>query len=406
MRSRRLRVVLAPFGTRGDVVPLIALAHELRKRGHDPRFVAPADSAALIRAHGFGVEATTRPFSAFLHESQNEIKVLAAVFREVGEQFDALLSVAENADAFVGSMLQLAAPSVAEATGRPYFYAMFSPTYLETTTIPIPVPVGRTKITISSPLLIRLLFFLRNALTPLMARALMKQRARLGLEPIRSIFNYLARSGDLLYGFDPELTPVPSDVDFGHRTGHWPLENVTALDAEIESFLAEGDPPVYAGFGSMLHDRPEVTLATLATVLDELDLRAIASTAVRDVEISERILLIGDAPHEKLFPRTRLVIHHGGAGTLATAARAGVPQLVIPHLGDQFYHGNRVRELGLGPPPLDLDQLSVGTLEERLVEAARSDVREAAMDLGRRLRQRTGVTSAVEIIESRSGDRA
>lgn len=51
-------------------------------------------------------------------------------------------------------------------------------------------------------------------------------------------------------------------------------------------------------------------------------------------------LAIGPQPHGKLFPRCAAVVHHGGAGTTATAARAGVPQLVVPHCGDQFYWGH------------------------------------------------------------------
>jgi vancomycin aglycone glucosyltransferase len=42
------------------------------------------------------------------------------------------------------------------------------------------------------------------------------------------------------------------------------------------------------------------------------------------------------------------VIHHGGAGTTTTAARAGAPQVIIPQIGDQPYWAARVRDLGIG----------------------------------------------------------
>jgi vancomycin aglycone glucosyltransferase len=42
------------------------------------------------------------------------------------------------------------------------------------------------------------------------------------------------------------------------------------------------------------------------------------------------------------------LVHHGGAGTTAAAARAGVAQVVTPMFGDQFYWGGRIVQLGVG----------------------------------------------------------
>jgi UDP:flavonoid glycosyltransferase YjiC (YdhE family) len=53
-------------------------------------------------------------------------------------------------------------------------------------------------------------------------------------------------------------------------------------------------------------------------------------------------------PHGALFPRMAAVIHHGGAGTTATAAAGGTPQIIIPHILDQYFWGERVRRAGIG----------------------------------------------------------
>jgi vancomycin aglycone glucosyltransferase len=37
-------------------------------------------------------------------------------------------------------------------------------------------------------------------------------------------------------------------------------------------------------------------------------------------------LSIGDVSHERLFARVAAVVHHGGAGTMTAAARAGKPR--------------------------------------------------------------------------------
>jgi UDP:flavonoid glycosyltransferase YjiC (YdhE family) len=59
------------------------------------------------------------------------------------------------------------------------------------------------------------------------------------------------------------------------------------------------------------------------------------------------------------------VVHHGGAGTTAAAARAGRPQLVVHHAFDQVATGRQVAQAGLGPPPL----ARLGLTPERLAEA-------------------------------------
>ncbi|MEL0120056.1 MAG: nucleotide disphospho-sugar-binding domain-containing protein, partial [Opitutae bacterium] len=66
--------------------------------------------------------------------------------------------------------------------------------------------------------------------------------------------------------------------------------------------------------------------------------------------IQERseILVIGKVSHDQLFRYGSVIIHHGGAGTTASALHAGVPQIIVPHFGDQFMWAREVRKLGSG----------------------------------------------------------
>jgi sterol 3beta-glucosyltransferase len=112
------------------------------------------------------------------------------------------------------------------------------------------------------------------------------------------------------------------------------------------------------------------------------------------------VLVVGDVDHQALFPRTRGVVHHGGSGTTHTAARAGVPQLVLPQLADQFYWGHRVAELGLGPKPIAPGRLTVA----RLAGAMRVLLHESAFarqaaTLGEVIRAEGGVEAAADAIE-------
>ncbi|MEV5964057.1 glycosyltransferase [Kribbella sp. NPDC051952] len=66
------------------------------------------------------------------------------------------------------------------------------------------------------------------------------------------------------------------------------------------------------------------------------------------VDGQEDCFVVGEVNHHELFPRMAAVVHHGGAGTTATSARAGVPQVVVPQGADQPYWASRVAELGIG----------------------------------------------------------
>ena len=118
-------------------------------------------------------------------------------------------------------------------------------------------------------------------------------------------------------------------------------------------FLDAGLPTVYVGFGSMAVRDP---VRTLRLVLDAGHAAGVRLLLGGDwgglggeARPGANAFICGDVPHEWLFPRVAAVVHHGGAGTTAAGLRAGKPSLLIPHVGDQFFWGRRVQELGLGP---------------------------------------------------------
>lgn len=63
-------------------------------------------------------------------------------------------------------------------------------------------------------------------------------------------------------------------------------------------------------------------------------------------------LVVPKLPHTWLFPHVSVVVHHGGPGTTGTGLRAGVPSVLVPHIGDQSFWARRVMELGVGPQPI------------------------------------------------------
>ncbi|HEY5282941.1 MAG TPA: nucleotide disphospho-sugar-binding domain-containing protein, partial [Polyangia bacterium] len=111
------------------------------------------------------------------------------------------------------------------------------------------------------------------------------------------------------------------------------------------------------------------------------------------------VLVVGRLPHALLFPRVALVVHHGGAGTIARAARAGIPQVILPHVLDQFPWSARIAERGLGPGPFLKHRPTSGLLAVRIRETL-GDVgmRDRALNLARELAGRDGAARAAEML--------
>ena len=155
---------------------------------------------------------------------------------------------------------------------------------------------------------------------------------------------------------------------------------------------------MYVGFGSMTDPDPGATTRALLEALSQIGCRALISrgwAGLADGPLPEGVLAIGPVSHATLFPRLAAVVHHGGAGTTTTAARAGVPQIVVPHIFDQFYWARRVAELGLGPPAPRRSRLTAQPLAESLAATLDNEVLlERARELGERLRSRVAADDA------------
>jgi vancomycin aglycone glucosyltransferase len=174
--------------------------------------------------------------------------------------------------------------------------------------------------------------------------------------------------GDLPRDAKGQVTQVPAFVP--RRQDAAPLSDL------LERFLrgagtgsADASPVVYIGFGSM----PSVDRKRVETTARELwelhGARVILQSMYAEdaaQALPEGVFAVNDVDHVSLFPRVDLIVHHGGAGTTAAALRSGVPQLVVPHVLDQFFHGRRIAELGVGPEPVPKAKLSAAAIAAAL----------------------------------------
>jgi sterol 3beta-glucosyltransferase len=111
------------------------------------------------------------------------------------------------------------------------------------------------------------------------------------------------------------------------------------------------------------------------------------------------VLVVGPTPHAKVFPRCAAVVHHGGAGTLHQALRAGVPQIPVPHLLDQFFWSEQLERAGLSPGKLSRTRLSPKALAKALQICIEDrEMRERCRDFASSM-TRDGVERMVGLIE-------
>jgi UDP:flavonoid glycosyltransferase YjiC (YdhE family) len=94
------------------------------------------------------------------------------------------------------------------------------------------------------------------------------------------------------------------------------------------------------------------------------------------------------------------VIHHGGSGTTGFGFWAGVPTILTPFLFDQFYWGQRIEALGVGPAPVPFKKLTAAKLAAAIDTAVSNpDIRQRAAELGQIIRQEDGISRAVDLMK-------
>jgi UDP:flavonoid glycosyltransferase YjiC (YdhE family) len=402
-----MRVLLAPHGTRGDVQPMLALAHGLRARGHHAAFLVPDNFVAWIRGYGFAcepdgvdVEAALRShggdFSSLRWQMHHFTKVL------VPSMFESFMRIDVDADLIVGAGVQVAGASVAEWKEIPYVSAAFCPCAVPSSAMPPPTVRSQGL----PRWMNRLLWDIGVPLGGLMLRGSINAgRKRLGLEPVANPLAELGRQS-VIVAADRDLAPLADDVPSRVvATDAWTLDEPEPhVAAEVEAFLDREPSPIYVGFGSMVARQAGTLVTQVIDVARALGRRVIVAGGwaglERYVMDADDVLAVGAVPHDIVLPHVAAVVHHGGAGTTHAAARAGVPQIVLPHLLDQFYWARRVEQLELGPRGLPVDLVTADILAERMARALEDrSIHERARALGSMMEGRNGVAAAVHHLE-------
>ena len=398
-----MRVALATVGTAGDVRPFAILARRLVERGHEVTAITwPVHRAALampgVRVEVAGPHADANRIATVAAEAtrrgpMDQVAVLRDFHLADGEaHYRRLRELLPGHDLVVLHGIHALAHAAALDIGARWASAVFDPVLLPTASAP---PAGMPSLGPANRLLWS---FLDRALART-GRPLdeLLQRAGSGQ---RGLALFRARSPLLhLVACSPSIVRVPPDLPPSTRvTGAWLDPGAPdPLPAPLATFLDDGAPPIVVTFGSMDGARDGELQSAVASMLDA-GRRVVLQG--RSALASPSLATAGAVDHRALFPRASLVVHHGGAGTTHAACAAGVPSLVVPHVGDQRYWADRLHRLGVAPEPQLIGAVRAASLAQAAVEAAADRaMHDAAAKLGARIRDEVGLEEAVTALE-------
>lgn len=406
------KVVIACYGTRGDVVPLTGIGVRLQDAGHEVVMAAPEMFAALIRDCGLEF----RPIALDLGldadvSDANPLKLLMAMYAPKGMRAlaEGVLAAIRDVPADLlplSPMTEFAGHQIAEAKGVPAIGVRMQP--LSATAEYPPVVLGAWSVgSIGN----RMVGNLGAAVVDrLYSGAIAGLRAQLGL-PRRSAAASRRRRTEagwpILYGYSPSVVARPADWRPGiDVVGYWwPQRPLGWQPPEsLVRFLDDGPPPVFLGFGSLINTKAE------AERVSELVLRALRAAGARGViqagwaglDVSgDDVLTIGEVPHDWLFDRVAAVAHACGAGTTAAVLRAGVPAIAVPFgVGDQPFWARRLRELGVSAGTLSQRKLTADGLAEAIRTALTDPgLRDNAKRLAPRIAEDDGAGQVLATVE-------
>ncbi len=230
-----------------------------------------------------------------------------------------------------------------------------------------------------------------------------KLRLKNDLPPISDVWqNWMGEK--VIVACDKELNPAKQTVAFNFiQTAYMHLSSKYNLPEHIEKFINSGEPTVYISFGSNPISRPEKFTDIFNKVSATTKQRLIISKGWAELpeKNSSEIVYVDEMPYEYLFPKLSAIVFHGGTGTMAAAAKAGIPQIAFPFMADQFDNRKSIEKLGIGPKVCDFKKISQQDISHAITECLKNPTyKKNAFELSNKLKESNGVEMTIEFIEN------
>ena len=243
----------------------------------------------------------------------------------------------------------------------------------------------------------------------------------LGLEPVSTLWapgQLFRLKVPYTYMWSPGLIPKPSDwgpeIDIA---GFVFLDLASSFKPpeSLSKFLADGEPPVYIGFGSIVVDDPDQFTTLIFDATKKAGVRALVSKGWGGLgdegNTPDNIYMLENTPHDWLFPRVSAVVHHGGAGTTAIGLKCGKPTMIVPFFGDQPFWGAMVARAGAGADrAVPYKELTADSLADGIMQCLSPEAKANAGKLAQDIEQEgDGAKNAVKAFHRNlplSGDKS
>ena len=358
------RILVVAIGSYGDVLPLVALALALQKRGHTVTFFSNAYFTDLVKRSGLNfVEfGNTSSYEEIANHPNlwNPYKgwqlIGSRLVDSLNEAYDTLLThLIPRNTILVSSTLGFACRLLQETHGIPAATVHLSPGVFHSAheapkapglVMPrcLPVPIKKGMWTMLDHLLV----------DPIVKPKLNRFRQELGLPPASRIFHQWLHSPDLVLCLFPEwfAAKQPDWPPQTHVTGFPMYDDAQGISSfhKVQKFLDAGSPPLVFTPGSANKQAPQF-FEEAAKACDLSGHRGIFLTQYPEQlphQLPGTITHFSYVPLSQLLQQCTLLVHHGGIGTCAQALRAGIPQIIQPLNFDQFDNAHRINRLGVG----------------------------------------------------------
>jgi rhamnosyltransferase subunit B len=358
------RIVVTTIGSLGDLHPKIAIALELRKRGHGVVFATHEGYQGKIEALGFkfhemrpdGTEDPVEIARMTDSKTGSEYVVRNWLLPNLRETYTDLMDAAKDADFIIAGEIVYAARLVAETLGirwastalQPFsFFSAYDPPVLSFFPLlaklrPLGVTVNRGAIDLAK-------YVIKSWAEPIhQLRKELKLPELVGNPLVDDKFSpylVLALFSSVLAKPQPDWAANTVVTGFTFYDGD---RDKAELTPELQHFLDAGEPPLVFTLGSANVLNPGVFYQESIQAATQLNRRAVLLMGGNTLpeDLPKDIIAIDYAPYSKIFPHACAIVHQGGIGTTAQALRAGRPTLIMPYTYDQPDNAARVKRLG------------------------------------------------------------
>lgn len=424
MTSRK-RIVLSTFGSFGDIHPYIAIALELKARGHSPVIATSEVYREKMDALGLelypvrpdipsydNADELSRLSEELIEPRGGTEKVIQLFTPNLPEVYEDLNAAVEDADLLLTHPLPLVGPIVAQKRGLAWVSSVLAPISFFSAYDPpvIPQVPALHHVLRRSSLLSRLVFSIASRKLEKIMEPVYRLRAQLGLP--RGVQPLLAGQHSptmVLALFSSVLAKPQPDWPPNSRVTGFPFYDrrdffgETEASPELLQFLNDGPPPIVFTLGSSAFWVAKDFYRDSVEAAQALGQRALLLIGhernMPKRPLPEGVAAFEYAPFGEVLPRALAIVHQGGVGTTGQGLRSGRPVLIVPHAHDQFDNAARVVRLGCGRIIARPRYNATTAIKELGLLLARRDYLTKAAEVGSQVRNENGARAAADAIE-------